>query len=48
MGVTCVGCDISGVIAEEADTEPADVEPECAEDPGLAQAPEDERLAPFS
>ncbi|MGR8007688.1 pPIWI_RE module domain-containing protein [Streptomyces hypolithicus] len=37
-----------GVIAEAADTEPADVDPECAEEPGLAQAPEDEQLSLFS
>ncbi|WTX76421.1 RNAseH domain-containing protein [Streptomyces sp. NBC_00647] len=37
-----------GVIAEEANTEPADVDPECAEDPGLAQAPEEEQLVLFS
>lgn len=37
-----------GVIAEEADTEPADVDPEYAEDPGLAQAPEEEQLLLFS
>lgn len=36
-----------GVIEEGADTEPADLDPEYAEDPGLAQAPEDEQLALF-
>ncbi|MEU8728069.1 DUF3962 domain-containing protein [Streptomyces tendae] len=36
-----------GVIEEGTDTEPADLDPEYAEDPGLAQAPEDEQLALF-
>ncbi|MFJ6512662.1 pPIWI_RE module domain-containing protein [Streptomyces sp. NPDC091406] len=36
-----------GVIAETTDTEPADVDPECAEEPGLGQAPEDEQLTLF-
>ncbi len=37
-----------GVIAEATDTEPADLDPECTEEPGLGQAPEDEQLALFS
>jgi hypothetical protein len=36
-----------GVIAEGVDTEPADLDPERAEEPGLAQAPEDEQLTLF-
>ncbi|MEU4351758.1 DUF3962 domain-containing protein [Streptomyces sp. NPDC023838] len=36
-----------GVIEDGTDTEPADLDPEYAEDPGLAQAPEDEQLALF-
>ncbi|MFD9540134.1 pPIWI_RE module domain-containing protein [Streptomyces sp. NPDC060022] len=36
-----------GVIAETVDTETADMDPEFTEEPGLAQAPEDEQLTLF-
>ncbi|MFJ2231318.1 pPIWI_RE module domain-containing protein [Streptomyces halstedii] len=40
--------EVLGVIAEAVNIEPVDVDPEYAEEPGLAQAPEEEQLALFS